>query len=171
MFENLFNVFSGQVPVTTELVLRAMPAHAHTSAQRAVIPYVLFQISCEPGVDISAPMAAALKLIRRPGCSREATISTMMFLTFSGRDGTEGTRVRDKVAEDLMRQLGQRVRLLRGTLVGVVGHIGRGNNYLNGSAFIGIETLCESLFGQGYGTSLTLDLVPKDEAQALAQVH
>jgi hypothetical protein len=171
MFESLFNAFSGQPPVTTGLVLRAMPAHAKSSAHRATIPYVLLQISCDPGVDISAPMATALKVIRRPGCCREATISTLMFLTFSEAGGVDPARWRDKVADELMRLLGSRVRIVRGTLVGVVGHIGRGSTYLDGSAFIGVETLCNALFEQKYGTTVTLDLVPKEEDEALEHVH
>jgi hypothetical protein len=172
MFENLFNAFSSHSnPVTTELVLRAMPAQPHAAVQRAIIPYILMQISCEPGVDISAPMAAALKIVRRPGCYREATISTLMFLTFNTNSGNDGTRLRDKIADELLNKLSTRVRLIRGTLVGVIGHIGRGNNYLNGSAFIGVEKLCAALFGQEYGSSVILDLVPKEESQQVEQVH
>jgi hypothetical protein len=172
MFENILNAFSGQShDVTTEEVLRAMPAQSHAGAQRAVIPYVMFQISCDPGVDISAPMAAALKIIRKPGCRREATISTLMFLTFPGVNGSDGARLCDAVADDLLRQLGPRVRMVRGSLTGVIGHIGRGNNYLDGSAFIGVEKLCGTLFAQAYGTSVTMDLVPKEETHAEAAAH
>jgi hypothetical protein len=168
MFENLFNALSGgRSPVTTELLLRAMPAE-HKAVQRAAIPYVLFQISCDSGVDISVPMAAALQLIRRPGCHREATISTLMFVTFCDIDGTDGAGLRDKVAADLLRKLGTRVRLIQGTVAGVIGHIGRGNNYVNGCAFVGIEKLCAALFRQRYGTAEMLDLVPKEQMEAAA---
>jgi hypothetical protein len=172
MFENLLNAFTGENrDLTSELLLRAMPARSHAGAQRAVIPYVIFQISCEPGVDISAPMAAALKVIRKPGCRREATISTLMFVTFPGVNGSDGLKLCDSVADDLLRQLGQRVRMVRGTLTGVMGHIGRGNNYLDGSAFIGVEKLCAALFSQPYGTSVTLDLVPKEESRPEHATH
>lgn len=140
--------------------------HAKPPPQRAIIPYLLFQLQCDPGTDISAPVATALQIIRRPGCVCEANISTLMFVTFPDSSLDDATELRDEVASSLMTKLGPRVRLIKGNVAGVVGHIGRGNDCFRGSAFIGLEKLCTALFGQPFGTSVTKDLVPRGHADA-----
>jgi hypothetical protein len=162
MLEKMLNAISGRGPVNAGMVLREFAADGIKTRpprwQRGMVPYVIFQISCDGGKDITAPLAQAVRLIRRPGCVLEANMATMLFVTFPGIADGDGAAMRDEVANALMKNLGRRVRLVKGMIGGVQGDIGRGENCIHGTAFLGLEKLCMALFTQSYGYYNTLDL-------------
>src|SRR5690349_13807185 len=145
-----------RVSVTPGLVMRALAvAQASPPPRAGLMPYLLLQVRCDRGVEhICAPIAAALHIVRGPGTTCEGIMSGLMLVTFpnKGKLTQEVIRNRDETALALIRQLGSRVRIVKGTVTGLFGAIGRGSDSYWGSAFPGIETICAELFAQPYGT-------------------
>ncbi|HEY7088037.1 MAG TPA: hypothetical protein VH518_08110 [Tepidisphaeraceae bacterium] len=172
MFERVLDAISWRGPVNAQMLIEELGTVAPAARwQRGVIPYLIFQVSCDGGKDITAPLAAAMRIIRRPGCVLEANLSTMIFVTFPGTGSGDGVSLRDEAAKQIMKKLGRRVRLIKGMINGVTGNIGRGENCIRGTAFLGLEKLCMALFTQSYGYFNTLNIATGANGSANSDSH